>query len=142
MSTPKARKEYSSSTLASPIDISDRLGKMAKFYHREAERCTSNRAHFSACILAAAALEASLLSMCYLEDRQVRSTSIYKQEKFNSKRNRFLEFNLFQLINIATELKWIPSKEIRVNGRKTTLETLVHIVRGSDTNGEGKTAAH
>src|SRR5713101_7988227 len=82
MSTPRTRKQYSSSILAPPVDTSDRLGKMSQFYHREAERRASNRANFAACILAAGALEAMLLSMCYVEDRQVRSTAIYKQKKF------------------------------------------------------------
>jgi len=66
-----------------------------------------------------------------VEDRQVRSTAVYKQKKFKSKRNRFLEFNLFQLISIAAELKWIPSKEIKVNGRKKTLQMLLHSVRNT-----------
>lgn len=70
-----------------------------------------------------------LLSMCYVEDRQVRSTLVYKQRKFRSKRNRFLEFNLFQLIEIAAELKWIPSKEIKLKRRKTTLRELMHGAR-------------
>lgn len=104
---------------------------MSLFYHREAERCASKRAYFAACILTAAALEAILLSMCYIEDRTVRRTAIYKQKRFKSGRNRFLEFNLYQLIGIAAELKWIPPKEIRVNGRKTTLQELLHTVRNA-----------
>lgn len=115
--------------LAPPVDTSDRLAKISLFYHREAERCAQHRAYFSACILAAAALEASLLAMCYVEDRQVRSTTVHKQKKFKSKRNRFLEFNLFQLIEIAAELKWVPSKEIRLGKRRTTLQDLMHGVR-------------
>jgi hypothetical protein len=126
MNTPRARKQYSSSIMAPPVDTSDRLAKMSLFYHREAERCIGERAYFAACILTAAALEAILLSMCYVEDRAVRRAAAYKQKRFKFARNRFLEFNLYQLIGIAAELKWIPSNEIRVNGRKTTLEELLH----------------
>jgi hypothetical protein len=115
--------------MAPPVDTSDRLAKMSLFYHREAERCIGERAYFAACILTAAALEAILLSMCYVEDRAVRRAAAYKQKRFKFARNRFLEFNLYQLIGIAAELKWIPSNEIRVNGRKTTLEELLHTVR-------------
>jgi hypothetical protein len=122
-------KHYSHSILGTPVDTSDRFGKMSRYYHREAERCASASAYFSACILAAAALEALLLSYCYVEDRQVRTTLAYKQKKFKAKRNRFSEFNLYQLINIAAELNWIPSKEIRIDKRTTTLKELLHAVR-------------
>jgi len=114
---------------APPVDTSDRLAKMSLFYHREAERCADNRAYFAACIFTGAALEALLLSMCYVEDRAVRRTPTYKQKRFRSRRNKFFEFNLYQLISIAGELKWIPAKEIGLNGRKTTLQELLHAAR-------------
>lgn len=69
--------------------------------------------------------------MCFVEGRKVRATSVYEQKKFKAKRNRFLEFNLFQLIEIAAELKWIPRKEFKLNGRKTTLQRLMHEVRNT-----------
>ena len=108
---------------------SDRLAKISLFYHREADRCANSRAYFAACVLTGAALEALLLSMCYVEDRSVRRTPTHKKKKFRSKRNRFFEFNLYQLISIAGDLKWIPAKEIRLSGRKTTLEELLHTAR-------------
>lgn len=111
----------------------ERLLEISQYYYHEADRCAKSRAYFSACILAGAALEAMLLSMCYVEDRQVRRSSIYKHKvqnkKFKSKRNRFLEFRLHELINIAAELKWIPSNEIRLEKRRTTLRRLLHDVR-------------
>ena len=36
---------------------------------------------------------------------------------------------MYQLINIAAELRWIPATEIRLNGRKTTLQRLLHAAR-------------
>jgi hypothetical protein len=131
MSTPKPGKQYSSSILAPPLDTSDRLAKISHFYHQEAERCARGRAYLAACVLAAAALEAILLSMCYIEDRKVRSTSVYKRRSFRSKRNRFLEFSLFQLIEVAAELNWISRKEIKLDRRKTTLKELMHGVRNT-----------
>jgi hypothetical protein len=129
MNGTRASKSYSSSVFARPVDTSDRFAKISLFYHREAERCAGNRAYFAATVLTGAALEAMLLSMCYVKDRRVRRAPTYRKRKFRSKRNRFLEFNLYQLISIATELKWIPSKEITVNGRKTNLEELLHYAR-------------
>lgn len=123
----KARRDYS--LVKRPIDTPDRLAKISVFYHREAKRCANDRAYFAACIFTGAALEAMLLSMCYVEDRAVRRAPTYKNRKFRSKRNRFFEFKLYQLINIAAELKWIPATEIRLNGRKTTLQRLLHAAR-------------
>ena len=68
--------------------------------------------------------------MCYIEDRAVRRTRTYKQTRFKLKRNRFSEFKLYHLINLACELKWIPAKEIQLKGRKTTLQKLLHAARG------------
>src|SRR5260370_7351181 len=67
--------------------------------------------------------------MCYVEGRAVRRTAIYSQKRFRSRRNRFFEFTLYHLIRIAAELKWIPTKEIRLNRRKTTLQELLHAAR-------------
>ena len=60
--------------------MSDRLAKIAIFYHREAERCARARCYFTACVIAGAALEALLLSMCYVEDQRVRVTTVYRQK--------------------------------------------------------------
>lgn len=113
-----------------PIEsTSDRLAKIALFYDREAKRCAAKRAYLAASILNGAAIEALLLSMCYVEDAAVRRTAIYKNKRFRSKRNRFFEFSLFQLINVAVELRWIPTREIELDGRKTTLQDLLHAAR-------------
>jgi hypothetical protein len=123
------RTNPSSGLFARPRDMSDRLAKIALFYHQEAERCADARCYFTASVIAGAALEALLLSFCYVEDDRVRATSVYRQKKFKTPRNRFLEFNLYQLINIATELKWIPSKEFKLGSRKTSHPQLMHRVR-------------
>lgn len=132
-SKPRANGRRSSRAKEPPLSLHDRLLKISQYYYREADQCAKSRAYFSACILAGAALEAMLLSMCYVEARHVRGTSLYKQKvrnkKFKFKRNRFLEFNLYEMINIAAELKWIPSNEIRLGRSKTTLHQLLHDVR-------------
>ena len=120
---------YSSALLGKPVDMSDRLGKVARFYHDEAQRCARARCYFTACVMAGAALEALLLSFCYVNDRSVRTTAVYRQKNFRTGRNRFLEFGLSQLIGVATELRWIPSKQITVGRRKTTHAQLMHGVR-------------
>ena len=125
----KPERHYSAAMTPAFVDTPDRLAKISLFYQREAERCAENRAYFAACVLTGAALEALLLSMCYVDSRAVRRTAIYRQKRFRSRRNRFFEFTLYHLIRIAAELKWIPSKEILLNGRKTTLQELLHAAR-------------
>jgi hypothetical protein len=68
-------------------DTSDRLIALAIFYFREAERCSNSRAYLASCILMGAALEALLLSMCFLEGASVRRTRVYRQRNFKMKRN-------------------------------------------------------
>jgi hypothetical protein len=123
------KTRYSSGLLAKPLDMSDRLAKIAIFYHREAQRCADVRCYFTATVIAGAVLEALLLSFCYVEDDRVRLTSVYRHKKFRTRRNRFLEFKLYQLINIATELKWIPSRAFTLGRRKTSHPQLMHRVR-------------
>jgi hypothetical protein len=40
------------------MDISDRLSRLALFYHREASKCERGRAYLAACVMQGAALEA------------------------------------------------------------------------------------
>jgi hypothetical protein len=129
MSNLSRKSRLLATSVDKPRDMSDCLSKIAMFYHDEAERCARARRYFAACVLSGAALEGLLLSMCYVEDDRVRRTAVYRQKSFRSKRNRFLEFKLSQLIAIATELKWIPSKEIKLGRRKTTHAQLMHGVR-------------
>jgi hypothetical protein len=129
MTAGKSPKHYPLPISARSAVTSEQLAKISLFYHGEAERCARNRAYFAACVLGTAALEALLLAMCQVEHRQARSTSVYRQKTFSSRRNRFLEFNLFQLINIAAELTWILGKEIRLHEHKATFKDLMHAVR-------------
>jgi hypothetical protein len=94
------------------VEISDRLGKLAYFYHREAQRCLKGRADLAACVMQGVALEASLQAMCFLYPEQVKKTNVYQRKRFRSNRNKALEFKYYELINIADELVWFPAKRI------------------------------
>lgn len=110
------------------MDISDRLGKLAIFYHREAGRCARGRAYLAACVMQGAALEAWLQAMCFLYPEHVKKTTVYQKKKFRTKRNKALEFKYYELINIADELSWFPPKRITW-GKTTTLAGFVHELR-------------
>jgi hypothetical protein len=111
------------------MDISDRLGKLATFYHREAGRCSRARAYLGASVMQVAAFEAALQAMCFLYPTHVRKTLIYQRKRFRGKRNKALEFKLYELIKIAEELSWFPRKLASWHGRRTTLAGFAHEVR-------------
>jgi hypothetical protein len=53
----------------------------------------------------------------------------YQGKKFRGKRNRALELTLNQLINVAAELGWFPSKQVTLAGRRTDLRGFAHEIR-------------
>lgn len=110
------------------MEISDRLGKLAIFYHREAGKCLRGRAYLAACVMQGASLEAWLQAMCFLYPEQVRKTAVYQRKRFKAKRNKALEFKYFELINIADELAWFPAKRITW-GKRTNLAGFAHELR-------------
>ena len=110
------------------MNISDRLIKLALFYHREAAKCVRGRAYLAACVMQGAALEACLQDMCFLYPEHVKKTTVYQKKRFRTKRNRALEFKYYELINIADELSWFPPKRITW-GKRTTLAGFAHELR-------------
>jgi len=111
------------------MHMSDRLVKLAVFYHREAARCLRGRAYLAACVMQGAALEASLHAMCFLYPEHVKKTTIYQRKRFRTKRNKALEFKYYELINIADELSWFPQKKLTTWGKKAPLAGFVHELR-------------
>ncbi len=110
------------------MNISDRLGELAKFYDREARRCVKGRAYLAACVMQGGALEALLQAMCFLYPEDVKRTLVYQHKRFRSKRYKALEFKYYELINIAAELSWFPPKVVTF-GKRTTLAGFVHELR-------------
>jgi hypothetical protein len=104
--------EWASCIGGCEVEISDRLIKLADFYHREARKCLKGRAYLAACAMQGAALEASLHAMCFLYPREMKKTTVYQKKKFRTTRNKALEFKYYELINIADELGWFPPKRI------------------------------
>lgn len=115
--------------LSPHLGTSDRLLRAATLYHREARKCIKGKAYLAAVVLKAAALEAALQSMCAVYTKDVRKTAVYRAKKFRRKRDRVLEFTFKQLIDIASELNWFPTKRTSWAGRRTTLAGFAHEVR-------------
>ena len=74
-------------------------------------------------------MEAALQAMCFLYPNEVKKTTVYQRKKFKGKRNKTLEFNLYQLIKIAEELAWFPPKCVTWAGKRKTLAGFSHEVR-------------
>jgi hypothetical protein len=111
------------------MNMTDRLIQLAAAYHREARRCARGKAYLGASVMQVAALEAGLQAMCFLFPKEVKRTTVYANKRFRSQRNKSLEFSLNQLINIADELGWLPSKRITWAGKRTTLAGFSHEIR-------------
>jgi hypothetical protein len=111
------------------MNISDRLGELAKYYHNEARKCAHGRAYLGATVFEMAALEAMLQAMCFIYQTHVKGTTVYWQKRFRRKRYKALEFKLYELINIASELSWFPSKRIKWGGKTANLAGFSHEVR-------------
>jgi len=115
------------------VNNSDRLNKLMLSYRREARRSLRARAYLAAAVMQVSAFEAGLQAMCFLYPEEVKSTTVYANERFRGKRNRALEFSLHQLINSADELTRrhllvstlsfitanIPGKQLRDEGLRT-----------------------
>lgn len=112
------------------MEISDRLGKLATFYHREARKCSRSRAYLAATVMQVSAFEAALQAMCFLYSDEVKRTTIYQHKRFRGKRYKALEFKLYELIKIADELSWFPAKRASWDGKRKTLAGFSHEIRG------------
>ncbi|MGA2168771.1 MAG: hypothetical protein ABSG62_11210 [Terracidiphilus sp.] len=107
----------------------ERLDELMLSYRREARRCIRAKAYLAATIMQVSAFEAGLQAMCLLYPEEVKKTKIYAGKHFRGKRNRALEFSLYQLINIADELGWFPAKLIRWARKRTTFAGYSHEIR-------------
>jgi hypothetical protein len=79
-----------------------------------------------------AALEGLLQAMCFVYPEDVKKTAVYQKKKkrgFQRKRNRALDFKYVELINIAAELEWFPSRKFVVWGKRTNVAGFVHELR-------------
>jgi hypothetical protein len=56
-------------------------------------------------------------------------TAVYRQKRFRRKRDRALEFSLYELIKIAAELQWLPRKRITWAGKRADIAGFTHEVR-------------
>jgi hypothetical protein len=108
---------------------SDRLVRAGANFRREAKRCLNGKAYIAAVVMEVSALEANLQAMCAIYPNEVKKTIVYQKKKFRRKRDRALEFTLYQLINIARELGWLPKKRVTWAGKRADIAGFTHEIR-------------
>lgn len=98
----------------------------------EARKCLRGKAYLAATVMEVAAFEALLQGMCSLYPNEMKRTATYAKKAkrgFRRKRNKALEFTLTQLIDIAQEAGWFPTKKFTWAGKRTTIGGFSHEIR-------------
>jgi hypothetical protein len=97
----------------------EHLLALQRQYQREARRSAKAKAYLGACVLAGAELEANLIAMCTLYDREVNgylATLTAGRPPHNLDR-----WTLEHLIKVAVALRWLLSRK-RANAPRTVGE--------------------
>jgi hypothetical protein len=104
----------------------NKLLPMIRRYERESQRCADARAYYGACVLLAAALEGSLLGMCAINSDEVQNLlpSLPSAER---PRGRVEQWDLSELLTVATHLGWLPRRSSPRGRRK--IGDLAELVR-------------
>lgn len=66
--------------------------------------------------------------MCFLFPTEVKATATYQRKRFRRRRNKALDFTLYELIKIADEAGWFPPKRVSW-GKRATLAGFAHELR-------------
>lgn len=82
------------------------LLKLSKMYDKEAVKCKRNGEILASCVMYAASMEASILAIALVYDEDLERTRTYRKRHEPDLR----KWELITLLDLARELKWIPSK--------------------------------
>lgn len=89
-------------------DRFDDLLRISVSYKQQAEKCAKAKAYHASSILLASAVEGLILAMFYCFDEKARKSFTYQSTK--KRKKNILYWDLFQLVALAKELKWIPTR--------------------------------
>lgn len=92
------------------IDLTDeqfhKLLSLCNLYHREAKKSMNAKAYHAGCVMIGATLETILITICYCYSDEIPESLI---PKLKGKSKHLLKWSLFDLLNVARELNWLPS---------------------------------
>lgn len=95
------------------VELVDLIGR----FDREAQRCSQRRAYYAACVLQGAVLEGLLLAVCEAWIDEVR-TYVANLSARQRPRGQLLEWDLNQLVRVAVNLGWLPTRKVSRGPRK------------------------
>src|SRR5260370_30950955 len=96
------------------IDLNQRIALLRlalDTYHTQAQLCNGAGASLAACIMAGASVEAVLTavtSFLYEDALKTGKTPRYNRGKRIGETLDLLEWSFYQLLDVATEAKWLP----------------------------------
>jgi len=95
------------STFELSDDVFSEVIRLARQYHREAEKCQEAKAYLAGCVMIGAAFEAMLLSFanCYPEEASMASAAPRRKGAVRP----LLDWSLTNLLVVAKECSWLPS---------------------------------
>jgi hypothetical protein len=100
-------KIESIATAALPLEFL-RLRDSADFYQDECYRAERSGAYFSACIMAAAAVDCLLRMLAFLYEDEILESGTYRNRKNRHGEPSVNQLELNELIQLSANLNWIP----------------------------------
>ena len=88
-------------------EVHNEVIRLARLYHREAEKCQDAKAFLAGCVMIGAAFEAMLLSFvnCYPEEALKSSVAPRRKGAVRP----LIEWSLTNLLAVTKERNWLPS---------------------------------
>ena len=109
-------------------DRFDDLLRIAVSYEQQARKCARAKAYHASSILLASAVEGLILAMFYCFPDQARNSRTYQSLK--KRKKNVLYWDLFQLVALAKELKWIPAR-VRIGRSNYSISHAVDQLRNT-----------
>ncbi len=88
-------------------DVFNEVLRLARQYHREAQKCEDAKAYLAGCVMVGAAFEAMLLAFMSCYSRQASKSSAAPR-KGNSVKP-LIRWSLAELLAVAKERNWLPA---------------------------------
>ena len=98
-------------TAALPLEFL-RLRDSADFYQDECYRAERSGAYFSACIMAAAAVDCLLRMLAFLYEDEILESETFRNRKYRHGAPSVIQLQLNELIQLSADLRWIPERLI------------------------------
>lgn len=123
-------EEFATAILPPRVNTVQRL---AMLYEREMIACRDGKAHYAACVMGAAMIEAFLLLLCLLNPDTVQGTRRYK-DRIGKKSQDFesiiARFGMEDFIEISAELNWIPTALVSDEWKQSLPAAFLELVAG------------